>query len=243
MENTQNVQNQSSQVQTPKPEQKTAKFKLISSGNILIQTFVKYHWLFLIGFLGVFIGGATISLYSLTHVELLKSEQVDRVTVELEESIKPTRQEVNPVPLWMVAAIAFSCASGCLLLCRWLNGPVKPKQYIRSKVRDRKPAAKPHESVAQNNSSIKKKKRKFVRSPQTEIPQTNPYRNRATQISSMKRVPSQKKPIAAILPPQSKSVFPKTQGLNTKQSLANQVDLRKENSLLNFLQKSNLSAK
>ncbi len=243
MENTQNVQNQSSQVQTPKAEQKTAKSKLISSGNILIHTFVKYHWLFLIGFLGVFIGGATISLYSLTHVELLTSEQADRVTVELEESIKPKRQEINPVPLWMVAAIAFSCASGCLLLCRWLSGPVKPKQYKRSRVRDRKPAAKPHESIAQNNSSIKKKKRKFVRSPQTEIPQSNPYRNRATQIPPMKRVPTQKKPIAAILPSQSKGVFPATQGLNTKQSLANQVDLRKEDSLLNFLQKSNLSAK
>ena len=243
MENTQNVQNQSSQVQTPKAEQKTAKSKLISSGNILIHTFVKYHWLFLIGFLGIFIGGATISLHSLIHVGQPKREQLDLMTVEVSEEIPTPPRESNPVPLWMVVAIAFSCASGCLVLCRWLNGPVKPKKYKRWKVRNQKPAEKPHEPITQNHSSLKKKKRTFVRSPQTPTPQNNLYRNRTGKIPPMKRVPISKKPIANILPPQPKSFFPTNQELKAKQSLSNKVDLRKEHSLLTFLEKSNISAK
>lgn len=247
MENTQNVQkNQLSQVQTSKPELRKVKPKLISSGNILIHTFVKYHWLFLIGFLGVLIGGATISLHSLTYVEQLKSERAEPITIEVTTSVTPPKKS-NPVPLWMVAAITLSCASGCLVLCRWLRGPVKPRKYRRWKNRDN------CEPIAQTNSSVRKRKRTFVRAPQAHAPQNNAYRNRATQIPPMKRVPIAKQPIAKILPPQPQRFSPvnqefknqefKNQEFKTKQPLADRMDLRQENSLSAFLQKSNISAK
>lgn len=261
MENGQNVQNELSQSQTSKPELRKVKPKLISSGNILIHTFVKYHWLFLIGFLGLLIGGATISLRSLTHVEQLKSERADRITVEVTQPVTPPRKS-NPVPLWMVAAIALSCASGCLVLCRLLRGPVKPRKYRRWKNRDNS------EPIAQKNSSLRRRKRTFVRSPQAQLAQNNTYRNRATQIPPMKRVPVSKQPIAKILPPQPqrfshvnqefktrefktrefktqefKTQEFKTQEFKTRQPLADRMDLRQENSLSAILQKSNLSAK
>lgn len=246
MENTQNVQNHSSQVQTPRPESRNVKPKLISSRNILIHTFVKYHWLFLIGFLGVSIGGAAISLYSLTHVELLKSEQPNQTTVEVTQAITAPPRRSSPVPLWMVAAIALSCASGCLVLCRWLSRPVKPKKYRRQEIRNQKPVPKPRQAVAQAHSSVKKNQRTFVQPARTRPPQSGGYRNRTTQIPTqipMKRVPTPRKPMTTILPPQSKSFLPKTQGLKTKQSSVDMMDLRKQNSLSSFYQKSNISAK
>ena len=244
MENAQNVQNHSSQVQTPKPELRNVKPKPISSRNILIHTFVKYHWLFLIGFLGVSIGSAAISLYSLTHVELLKSEQTNQTTVEVTQAITVPPQRSNPVPLWMVAAIALSCASGCLILCRWLNRPVKTKKYRRQEVRNQKPVPKPRQPVPRTHSSTQNDYRTFVPSARKRVPQNGVYRNRntqiptkiPTQIPSMKRIPTVKKSMATILPPQSKSFLLKNQELKTKPSLADRMDLRQQNSLSTLLQ-------
>lgn len=225
MENTQSVQNHSSQVQTSESELRNGKSKLISSRNIVIHTFIKYHWLFLIGFLGVFIGGAAISLYSLTHVELLASEQTDRTTVEVAQAITVPPQRSNPVPLWMVAAIALSCASGCLILCRCLNRPVKAKKYRRQEIRPDKPTAKPREPIVQAHSSVKKNQRKVVRPSQTRVPQSSTYRrNRATQIPTqtptqiprqipIKRVPT---PRTSTIPPQGKSFLLKSQDFNSQ---------------------------
>lgn len=248
MENTQNVQNQSSQVQTPKPELRNLKPKATSSWDILIHTFIKYHWLFLIGFLGVSLGGATISLHSLTHVEQLNKEQPEQVTVEVPPTITVSSPKTSPIPLWTVVAITLSCASGCLILCRWINRPLKPKKYRRWEARNQQqPVPKPQEQLGKTYSSTKKSQktfeRKFVRGPQTHVPQKNGYRNRTTQIPPMKRVPIPKKSVTSILPPPSQSFSPMNQKLKTKESLVDTMDLRKQNSLSALFEKSNLSAK
>ena len=263
MENVQDVHNNSSQVQTSKPDLRNVEPQLTSRRNILIHTFVTYHWLFLIGILGVFISGGAISLYSLTHVEVLTSEEPNKTRVEVIQAIAPppTRSS-NRVPLWMVAAIALSCASGCLVLCRLLSRPVKPKKYRRQEIRNQKPVLKPRKAVSQANSSVKRNQRKFVQPGRTRPPQSGGYRNHTTRMPTrmptriptqnytqtptqipIKRVPTPKKSMTTILPPQSKSFLIKNQGLKTKESSVDMMDLPKQNSWSNFYQQSKISVK
>ena len=208
MENTQNVQNHSSQVQTSESELRNSQSKLISSRNIVIHTFIKYHWLFLIGSLGVFIGSAAISLYSLTHVDLIASEQADRTKVEVTQAITVPPQKSSSVPLWMIAAIALSCASGCLLLCRWVNRPVKVKKYRKQEIRADKPIKKSREPILQAHSSVKNDRRKVVPPSQTRLPQSGTYRRNRTKPTPTQLPTRTKTKIPAQIPTQMPTQIP-----------------------------------
>ncbi|CDN13825.1 hypothetical protein RintRC_0988 [Richelia intracellularis] len=109
-------------------------FKNQESWDALIPIYHHYHWLFLFSLLVVFFGSSAIALYSLARVDTAKHEQQESVTAIVKKPITTDRDAVSPIPMWLVLAIAMSCASGCLLIVRFLHRPIRrysSKQSVR----------------------------------------------------------------------------------------------------------------
>ncbi len=132
MENTQSVQQQVSQAEAPPPILKKKKFKPATSKNFLINVLAKYPLFLPIGLSGVFLAGGTLALYTLGSVGSVKEEEPEILEAEVVQPISstPTKAE-NPMPLWMILAIALSCGSGSLVLFLLLNLPGK-RQLVKN---------------------------------------------------------------------------------------------------------------
>jgi len=138
MENSQRVQQHPSEVEAPTSKLENSKSQQTSGWNLLIHLLAHRPWLFLIGLLAVFLGGATLSLYSLGYVgfvEQTKPEEQEALEAEVEQPIDTPSETTNPTPLWMVAAIALSCASGCWLIFRLINRPAQSQKFQKHKNR------------------------------------------------------------------------------------------------------------
>ncbi|MCX7594291.1 MAG: hypothetical protein N2235_11095 [Fischerella sp.] len=213
MENTQSVQ-QSSEVQARATETVTNKSKPQISGNFLIHLFAKCPWLFLGGLLAVFLSSGTVALYSLGYVGRVERQEPEFIQdVDLESSI-PTPSETtnvanNSISLWMVGAIAMSCASGCFIIVKLLNYPVWQQKI--------------HKSSQRHPSSITRRRhQKLEPSPSKNLP--------AFIITSVTKSPTttkseQSQPVITVLPPEEN--FNK----DNQESLASMMDIRKQTSL------------
>ncbi|MBF2004041.1 hypothetical protein ACF3DV_20495 [Chlorogloeopsis fritschii PCC 9212] len=213
MKNTQIVQ-KSPTVQTPAPET-IENTKRISAINLLTQ----YPWLLLGGVLVVFLSSAAVALYSLGYVGRVETASEDTTAVqefELESAATAYAQTAsassNPLPLWMIAAIALSCASGCLVIFRWLNHPIK-KPKIQRNIRRYQSRSTPRPFP------------KLEPPPTKNLPVYVPRSARKTFT-----MPDEKKPVVTVLPPE--------ENLNQdEESLAKTLDLRKQTSLSTLLRK------
>lgn len=133
MENSQRVQQETNDAGTPAPEnapEHKPKKTVISKQKSALAFFVRliaYHpWLLVVALLGLFAGGAVLSVYSLGYAgrieELQSSDTTEQTEVEIvESSPSPTVEKSNAFPVWVVFAIALSCGGGCLVIFRWLN--------------------------------------------------------------------------------------------------------------------------
>jgi len=219
MENSQSVQQQPSEVEAPTSKPENSKSQQTSGWNLLIHLLAHRPWLFLIGILAILIGGATLSLYSLGSVgsvEQTKPEEQEALEAEVEQPITTPSETINPIPLWMVAAIALSCGSGCLLIFRLINPPTtsqkfqKPKNRYQARVAQRR--RQTSESRPPQNPAV-------LLPPQ---PQTLMMANSA-----------QTKSTVTVLPPE-----PSLSEGKSKESLASMLDIRKQTSLDAILRKS-----
>lgn len=227
MQNTQSVQQESSEVKesapvsdNSEPASKINRFK-----NVTIYLFTHYPWLFLAGFLLMFLGGGALSIYSLGYVdESLKRKESETLQAEVIPPKAPTQTEEsnkNPIPLWMVAAIALSCASGCLVILKVLNRP-KQKQKLKKQV--------------VNRDEIRLAQRRFqameARLPKRKAP-ARPPGPRRTPIMAMPPQKLKPKPVVTVLPPEQD--FQPNQ--KNQDSLADVMDIRKQTSLSSMLRK------
>ncbi|WP_199306765.1 hypothetical protein [Anabaena sphaerica] len=86
--------------------------------------FVRHPWLWFVGLLGLPLIVGIFSYYQLIYTGYVPK-------IEPEKPIEVVREEVNtklpnnsnPTPLWLMLAIALSCASGCLVIYRLLKLP------------------------------------------------------------------------------------------------------------------------
>ncbi len=217
MENSQSVQDELIQVTEARPKWTNTKSRLTnSSSNIVIYLVTHHPWLLLTGLLTMFIGSTALALYSLGHVGGAEQIEPEEISAVVERPIK-TPSQSNPTPLWMVAAIALSCGSGCFIVLRLLNRPTQPRRKSRKRI-NRYPeplTPKPHQNWEP----------KTLSTPPVFVP-TQPLK----PIVSMPKT----KPLVTVLPPEHRHPLDK----KSKESLADLMDIRKQNSLSAILRSS-----
>jgi hypothetical protein len=219
MENNQSVPQELSNEVTPTPESGTAKSKT-GRWDVLIYLLTHYPWLFVVALLAIFIGSATVSVYTLGYVEPKEKEKPETYLAEIETEVIPlanisTETNSNPIPLWMVMAIAGSCAGGCLVIARLLKlrtyYPKAHKFIDRHQRRLVKPQNATLEAHTPVNSPV------FVPPPRTHIvpipPQ--PSKPKVKVLSAKRQIVTQ-----------------------SKESLADMMDIRKQSTLSSILGKN-----
>jgi hypothetical protein len=213
MENSQNVQHEPTQPTGVTPELTNSKSRAISSSPFLIHLLTRHPWLLLIGLSAIFFASAVLALYNLGSVgNVQQPEEVDNNpdVATVAEAVNNTPSENNnPTPLWMVAAIALSCASGCLIILRVLNRPANA-QKAHKQVR-RYPTRSAPSPAPTVGAQPTKNPPVFVPSPSL------------TPLVSMQ---SRTKPLMTVLPPEHSYRVEKS-----KESLADLMDIRKQSSL------------
>jgi hypothetical protein len=223
MENSQSVQ-QPSDSEVPRPESESNKSRIKSSRILLIDLLAYYPWLLVTGLLGICIGSAAISLYSLSYVGRVEKESPDTKEVEILQPISTSDESSNLPPLWMLAAIALSCASGCLVILRLLKLQSQPQSF--KKHINRYP-------VRLAKRQYQKTEQRPLKNPPVFVP---PPRVSVLPSPSMGSMPpmqqAKPKPMVTVLPPEQKK------SLNQqKESLADMMDIRKQSSLSAILHK------
>jgi hypothetical protein len=97
--------------------------RLIGSSKIFICLLTRHPGLLLTGLLTMTMGTAALAVYSLSYVGDVSKPEPEEVPVIVEKPIITSSENSNPTPLWLVVAIALSCASGCLIIFRLVNSP------------------------------------------------------------------------------------------------------------------------
>ncbi len=219
MEHNQSVQSQSLK-QKIYPSKSRQNLQNTESWDTLKRIYHRYHWLFLFSLLFVFLGSSAIALYCLGHVETAKRKQPEPLQAEVVKPISTKNDRENRIPMWSVVAIAVSCASGCLIVARFLNCPIsqpKSKQRLRS------------------NSGNRTLRKKYERQSKKLEPITNRGVTRLTT-SSLKKKTGQmvvKSPtLVTVIPPNSK-----LNPIQNQLQVAKMVDMPTKNPLPPLLQK------
>ncbi|MDJ0735516.1 MAG: hypothetical protein QNJ47_15890 [Nostocaceae cyanobacterium] len=216
MESSETLQNQPSETKVPASKSRRRNSKKTGGWNVAIYLLTHYPWLLFIGFLGIFAGSSVVALRSLTHVEKLTNLEPEPIKVKVVKANTTTSEDSNPIPLWMVGAIVLSCASGCLILFRWLNHRV-PKQQ-----KTRKNSQRHHKRSEQRH--YQKLNLPPVKNPPSVVP---PFAQK-----HQFKIQPKKKPTVTILPPDRK-----LQQNQNQESLADVLDIRKQSSLSAILRK------
>jgi hypothetical protein len=220
MKNHQSVQSQSWKQKIDVLKSRPSLFQNQERWDALIRIYHRYHWLFLFSLLLVFFGSSAIAIYSLGHVDPAKRKQPEPLPAVVVEPTSTTQAAVNPIPMWLVIAIAISCASGCLLVVRFLQRPIH-----RSRARQSLQASRADSTTRKHERQVKKLE--TVGGKNLSALAASPT-NRKTVRKVVKN-----RPAATIIPPQPQ--------LNTIYSqippMANMVDVPVKNPLPPLLRK------
>lgn len=198
----------SQSIQQQSDLKKTSQPGQIKKGNVLIHLLTNYPWLLVSGLLAVFIAVAGGALYSLLDVGHTDKQKPDADVEVLQSSANDHSEAYTPIPLWMVGVIGIGCASGCIIILRLLNRP-KQKQKIQRHI-------KRHQTRLIENQGQK--------------PEPRLHQKPSTFVTSVPKTKT--KSFTTILPPEKISSLKKNQ-----QSLAEMMDIRKENPLPSILRK------
>ncbi len=218
MENSQSVQHELTQVRGLTPKWTNSKSELTGSSNILIYLVTHHPGLLLTGLLTMFLGSAALALYSLGHVGGAEQVEPEEIPAVVERPIKTPSETSNPTPLWMVVAIALSCGSGCFILLRLLNRPIQPRQNSRKRIN--------HYPTPLTPRPHRNWEPKTLSTPPVFVPMQ--------PLKPIVSMPAKTKPLVTVLPAEHKHPLDK----KSKESLADLMDIRKQNSLSTILRSS-----
>jgi hypothetical protein len=216
MENNQSIKHELNQVKRPKAVLKSGKSVVISSYKIFIYLLTRHPLLLLAGVFTTLMGTASLSLYSLIHVSDVEQLEAEPVPAVVEQPIITTNAEnSDPLPMWMVVAIALSCASGCLVIFRLLNPPTqRPQVQKRQAISHLVPSTPPRAARKQQ-----------------PVIKPHPISARRTTRPPMTPIQAIKKPIMTVMSAEPRNPFEES-----KESLVDLLDWRKHNSLTSILQ-------
>ncbi|WP_414530050.1 hypothetical protein [Nodularia chucula] len=107
----------------PKPikRRKKTQSKSISSSNIFIHLLIRHPGLLLTGLLTILMGSTAVALYSLVYAGSPDQVEPEEIAAVVETPITTSFPEKNPTPLWLVFAIALSCAGGCSMIFKSID--------------------------------------------------------------------------------------------------------------------------
>lgn len=210
MEHSQSVQQELIKV----PDLPHSGSGLISSSNMFIYMLTRHPLLLLAGLLTMLMGSAALALYSLGYADTAEIEEIPAV---VETPITMPSENSNPTPLWMVFAIALSCGSGCFIIVRLLNLP-KQRQKVR------KPIKRQRQPIPLTPSDRPTWEPAALKNPPVFVPR-QPLR----PIHAMRPKP---RTLVTVLPTEHRHPLDQR-----KESLAELMDIRKQNSLSGILQK------
>lgn len=217
--------------ETEKAKNTTSKPKAIIDFTIRVLTYCP--WLPITVLLLVFIGSGMLALYSLGNVgkdETPKAEELVP-TDGLEEIPAPSPQEDgDPIPLWMVFAIAISCAGGCVLILRLirparpLDGKGKPVNRYQARMAQRQ----------QPNLTVRQvPKTSLVVPPKSPSPQRKSFMvPPANYLQKPYQTPINSKSYTKVTASKSNPSSPPPE-----ESLADSLDLRKQSPLSSILRR------
>jgi hypothetical protein len=207
MKNNHNLNYEQTQLIEPKTILTNTKLGSRGFSYKFVYLLTQRPLLLLGGFFTMILGVAALALYSLSYAGW--AEKTEPKSVAAEEPITNTSDKINPIPLWMVMAIALSCGSGCYVIFRFFNRPKQP--HKTSKRHDRRQKA----SLLASQSKS-----------QSQIPNNIPL------LEPLQPLTAKNKSLMTVLPPAKEYRLDKG-----KESLADLMDIRKENSLSALLKK------
>jgi hypothetical protein len=205
---------QVSQAEVPTPVLKKKKSKQAKGKNVLINILAKYPLVLPVGLSAVFVASGTLALYSLGSVGRMEEEDPEISEAEVVKPISSTPAETeNPMPLWMILAIALSCGSGSLVLFLLLNRPGK-RQMVTN-------------HFNRYQARLKQRHQKMVSRPPRNKPVLVPARMAAVGVPT-----GQAQPVVTVMPPEH------SMSRNSSQeALASVFDIRKHTPLSTILRK------
>lgn len=213
MENSQSVQHESIKVKGPTLELTNGKSGLIGSSNIFIYLLTQHPLLLLTGLLTMLLGSSALALYSLGYAGNAEQIEPEEIPAVVENPIQTPSETSNPTPLWMVIAIALSCGSGCLVILRLLNRPTQRQKLRKHLNRNPRPVA---------SNRHQRLEPQTLKNPPVFVP--------LQPLKPFVPMQAKTKPLVTVLPPEHKHPLDKR-----KESLADLMDIRKQNSLSSIL--------
>ncbi|TVP59533.1 MAG: hypothetical protein EA343_19705 [Nodularia sp. (in: Bacteria)] len=213
MQHTQSVQDEPNRVR----RQTKRKSRLIRSPNILIYLLTRHPGLLLIGLLTMLIGTAALALYSLGYVSSADKVEIEEIPAVVAKPITISSENRNPTPFWMVVAIALSCASGCFIIVRLANRP-NQRQQVRKPIK-RDCASRPLTS-------------KHRPKPEPTTLKSQPVFVPLQPLKPMTSRRAKSQSPVTVLSSEHRHPLDKSQ-----ETLADLMDIRKQNSLSTILQK------
>lgn len=264
MDNRQTVQSQPSEENTTPSKSGSKPFKLPGNWSILLHLLEHYPWLAIVALLGLFVGGSVLSVYSLGYAGKVEHPQQAKVIepkpesdVQLavpQQTVLPSSQNNinnpnpsnNPIDLWMVAAIALSCASGCLIILRFMKLRSQPQKVQRTTNRYEARQSQRRQQVPQRFESRVEKRNPVQQKPSFFVPPQPKKYNPQVFVPPQQQVqngvmaiPRRTQPVVTVIPPEPRQNTRKNHGNNQNHqpSLADVMDIRQHSPLSSILRK------
>jgi hypothetical protein len=220
MKNSQSVQHKSTQTTRTALDVTDNKSRAVDSSQILMYLLARNPWLLLVGLLTMFLGSAAFAVYSLGFVggavqQPEEPEQIPEAPTVLAEATNTPSEISNPIPLWMLAAIALSCGSGCLIILRLINQSTERQKGQKPIKRYQIPVVQGHQHTLK-----------------TQTPKNPPVFSSVSSLKPFVSMENQTKPLMTVLPIEHRHHLD-----NSQESLADLLDIRKQSSLSAILRK------
>lgn len=211
MENNQTTQQQSSE----SSDSKLAQSNPVGKPTGLNSVFALLNhrpWLIWSGVMAFLLAITAIALFSLTHTGNVEQE-LEPTPVAGENPAATSSQTGNPMTLWLLGAVALSCAAGSLVIYKRLNDPSRSGK-LRKRVK---------RSSAQVLTRRQQRQQRLQESPPVPTPVVEP-------LAVVAPVPVETEPVVTVVPPEES--HPLDSG---EESLAEMMDIRKQRPLSSIL--------
>ncbi len=211
MEKNQNTQQSS--LSSSKLVRRSGRRPRLPAGWNLISLLKHHPWLIWSGLWLFLLATTTTAIFSLTNGDYVAQEPQPK-PVKVESPTETSFPAGSAIPLWVLSAVALSCAAGYLVISKKLNSLSRRPAKLRKSV----------ESSSEQTLTRRQRREQLhqelppVTAPLEQMPPVTPP------------LPAEIEPVVTVLPPEES--HPLDSG---EESLAEMMDIRKQRSLSSIL--------